>query len=241
MAMIRYEWAIKAREAIHVKRLCVSLASVLAAMSCASPGPLNRAALRASQPRTILATLPPIPAFRGRTSTIAGATAPLALLGMAVGSELEVSEGKKARAKHLYDPADAISAALMKGMVRRFSLNVVDAGKQETLGTSAGELSREYKDVDLVLDVRTSDWGFVPIRMGHYGILYEGTLRLIDTRNQSVIAEGSCTFHPADSEDSPSYDELMAADAALLKARFRALTQFCADDYRTRILGLYGQ
>jgi hypothetical protein len=64
---------------------------------------------------------------------------------------------------------------------------------------------------------------------------------LIDTRSRTVIAEGNCAFHPADSDDAPSHDELMAADVTLLKARFRALTQLCADDLRTRILGLYGR
>jgi hypothetical protein len=62
---------------------------------------------------------------------------------------------------------------------------------------------------------------------------------LIHTRNRTVLAEGFCSVHPADAEDSPTYDQLTANDAALVKARLRALTAFCAEDYPTRILGLY--
>jgi hypothetical protein len=162
-------------------------------------------------------------------------------LGALVGEELAKTDAKTMRARRLYDPADAITAVLMKGMAKRFTLQVVDTGGVLTKGLSAGELSREFPGSDLVLDVRTTDWGFVPVRIGHYGVLYEGSLSLIDTRSKAVIAEGQCTGRPVDAGESPSYDELMANDAAVLKDKFRGIEEYCADDYRTRILGLFGQ
>jgi hypothetical protein len=223
-----------------MERLLTALV-VLLCLSCATPGPLNRAALRASHPRTILATLPPIPAFQGRTSQAEIAGALTGLVGLIVTDRMAEAEGKKARARQILDPADLITAVLMRGLAKRYALQVLDAGNVETSGTSAGELSREYASSDLVLDVRTSDWGFTPTRLGHYDIYYEGSVSLIDTRNKTVLAEGTCVSHPIDGEAAPSYEELMARDAALLKAKFRGLVMFCADDYRTRILGLYGQ
>lgn len=74
--------------------------------------------------------------------------------------------------------------------------------------------------------------------MGHYGVTYRGTLRLIDTRTRTLIAEGNCTSLPVDSTDAPDYEELLAHNARLLKAALTTLEQFCTDDYRTRILGV---
>jgi hypothetical protein len=215
-------------------------ALVALAASCATPGPLNRAALRATHPRTIVAALGPTPAFRGKTSSAQGGVAMLGLLGLLVGEGFAQAEGRKLEASHLYDPADAITAAIMKRMATRFSLQTIDGGNAVDLDSSAGELSRKYARSDLVLDVRTADWGFAPTRLGHYAIFYEGTLRLVDTRNQTILAEGACNYHPVDDEDAPTYDQLTAGNAAIIKSQFRALVSFCIDDYRTRILGLFG-
>jgi hypothetical protein len=70
---------------------------------------------------------------------------------------------------------------------------------------------------------------------------YDGSLRLIDTRNQTVIAHGICLYQPDDDPNAPTYDELMANDAAVLRAGLTAMMKYCLDDYRTRILGLYDQ
>ncbi len=140
------------------------------AASCARPGPLplNRAALRASQPRTILATLPPYPPFwkSYRKRTFLG----FPLLGAAIGEAAAEEEGRKVQSLGVKDPADAIGAVLMGGLVKRFALQVPDVGKTQTRGTSAEELSGEYQHTDLVLDVRTTRWGVSPTSATRYAI-----------------------------------------------------------------------
>lgn len=158
-----------------------------------------------------------------------------------VSESVAEAEATRVRSKGVIDPADVIQAVLKRGLVNRFALQVLDEGKIQTRGTSAQELAREYPHADLVLDVRTSDWGMLPTSATRYAIFYEGTLRLIDTRRQAIIAEGSCTFRPGKQSHDPSYDALMWQDATILKEKLQTAIQYCVDDYRTRVLGLTTQ
>jgi hypothetical protein len=63
-------------------------------------------------------------------------------------------------------------------------------------------------------------------------------VRLIDARTGRVLAEGICSQHPVTS-DGPTYDQLLANDAVLLKQMLGSIAESCSDDYRKRILGLY--
>jgi hypothetical protein len=208
--------------------------------SCASRGPmpLNRAALRVTKPRTIVATLRPVPPFKGHTSGngLAGA---FGLIGVVILESMAESEGRSVRSRGVADPADTLVTALMPRMAKRFSLEILDSGKAQTRGISAKDLSREYGKADLVLDVRTHQWGFAPTSIGRYGMRYEGSLQLVDTRNQAVIAQGTCMYQSGEDPDAPTYDEMMANDAAVLRASLSAMVNYCLDDYRKRILGLY--
>ena len=75
--------------------------------------------------------------------------------------------------------------------------------------------------------------------MGRYGATYDGTLRLIETRTGNVLAEGFCSFHPAESDDAPTRAQLLAGKGFVLKQMLQSIVDFCSDDYRTRILGPY--
>jgi hypothetical protein len=222
---------------------CLAFAALMVcATNCASPGPmpLNRAALRASQPRTIVATVPPVPSFKGHTSG-SGVAAAFGLVGLAIMEGMAESEGKAVRSRGVVDPADPMVSALMPRLAKRFSLEILDSGTAKTRGKSATQLSREYGKADLVLDIRTHQWGFGPTGMGRYGMRYDGSLQLIDSRNQTVIAHGICQYQPDDDPNAPTYDQLMANDAAVLRASLTAMMNYCLDDYRKRILGLYDQ
>lgn len=249
------------------------LGAACASTTTPPPGPLNRAALRASQPRSIVATNPPPAPFEGETSL--GNALPFVLgpVGWALRGDQANAEGEEVKYKQVYDPAAAMRRELVNGLSKRFSLQIVEAeeikprvvpvsvppsvprdpeanGEPPTSPASrpityqplpVAEVARLHGDVDLVLEIRTDQWGFAPVRLGHYGITYRGTLRLIDTRTRTLVAEGNCISLPVDSPDAPSYDELLAKNAMLLKAGLTSLEQFCTEDYRTRILGLYGQ
>jgi len=73
-----------------------------------------------------------------------------------------------------------------------------------------------------------------------YAVRYYGTLQLIDNRTKTIVADGKCSSFLVDGKGIPTYSELVQDDAALLKEELQAAAEFCIDDYRTRILGLYG-
>lgn len=218
----------------------VLFTSVGCGSSTPLPGRLNRAALRASHPRSLRGATPPVPQFRGLTSSSAMLGA-FSLTGALIRDVIARDEGDRVQAAGAYDPAVAIKVELAKTLAKQFSLEVVEPSPGAAASDDDVEdLADRNKDVDLLLEVGTEAWGFVPVHAGAYGISYEGTLRLIDTRSRALIADGECTCSPSNSADAPNYEQLLARDAALLKDMFRSLERYCTDGYRTRILGIVG-
>jgi hypothetical protein len=210
---------------------------------CAETDPgllvLNRSALRASKPRTLAIARAGAADFTAETSSAGLAGAAFGPLGGALADSASRGRGEDLiRDRRLSDPALGISTALEQALAGRFSLQVVpDSGV--VAESSVEGLIAQFRGADLILDVRTSQWGFVPTSMGRYGATYDGTMRLIDTRAGKVIAEGFCAFHPVPIDSAPTSDELLANGAEALKQMLSSITEVCADDYRTRILGLY--
>jgi hypothetical protein len=210
---------------------------VLVAGCAATPQTLNRSALRASNPRTLIAVRSPTPSFRAITSgdalLAALFTPPLIALAIAAGG---VGGSVIARSDALEDPAVVISRRLAEALSRKYALRVLGSVIQ---AASPGDRAVQYRSADLVLEVRTSHWGFQPTAMGRYGATYDGTLTLIDMRTDTVLVEGVCSFHPVDTSDAPTRDDLLAGKGTVLKQMIQSIAEFCSDDYRTRILGLY--
>jgi formylglycine-generating enzyme required for sulfatase activity len=60
-------------------------------------------------------------------------------------------------------------------------------------------------------------------------------MRLRDIRTKKVLAEAVCSSHPAKGD---SVGELAADNGAGLRDVVGDVAEFCADDYRHRVLGL---
>jgi hypothetical protein len=212
-----------------------------------SPHTLNRAALRATKPRTLVVLKSPTPQLVAWTP---GQGVLIALFGPAGWGLAEATSRASGtsltKRAELDDPTVAIASRLALALAKRFSLEtsykdgVIRDGYGAPLELTPERLAEAFPGSDLVLDVRTTDWGFHPTSMGdRYGATYDGTVRLVDTRTRAVLAEGICVFHPLDGSDGPTRDQLLAKNADVLKQQLTSITDFCADDYRTRILGLY--
>lgn len=140
---------------------------------------------------------------------------------------------------------------------KRFSLEIITAKpkppppRQFTANTYSGNpLPRPQAETfdepsknggptpDLALDVRTTKWGIVGTRWGHYAIDYAATLTLTDLRSGKVLAEGICDGAPLDDPKNPTLDELTQAGPEKLRAMVNDAGTFCYEDFRQRVLGL---
>ena len=196
-------------------------------------GALNRTALRASRPRSIALAKTRSVVFDG---SIGGSMTPGGALNGAIAGAIGAEPPGDYTATlleyRIQDPVIAIRRSIVARMARRFGLSVVS---EEEAG---GEVGAPVA-TDLALAIDTQVWGIIPTRARHYGIRYRGSLQLTDNRTHRVIAEGTCIARPVDGDDSPTMDELRANEGALLKASLAATAEYCIDDYRKRVLGLY--
>jgi hypothetical protein len=80
-------------------------------------------------------------------------------------------------------------------------------------------LIKEYPGVDFLIDTQTLNWMFVyyPSDWTHYRVLYNARLRVIDTKSGKIIGESACKAMQGDEKNPPTYDQLLANQAELLK------------------------
>jgi hypothetical protein len=219
----------------HGARIVV--AYVLAG-GCGGPQfqPLNRTTLRASQPRSIVAANIPLRAFTLDPQASGGRGLINAVMVM---QRADRAAAELRRGRPLTDPALTIRERLLEGMAKRFSLQIVNSGTSETSANSPGELAANYRGVDLILAVRTSDWGIRAVGGGNYGAAYDGEVTLVDGRSGELLARGFCSNHPVSLSGGPGLNSLVEDEAALLHDTIAGITNECVEDYRKRLLGLY--
>ena len=182
--------------------------------------PLNRAALRISQPHTLeVQDLRPV-SFGEKGSTISSYMGVTGAIGTALrtcSNETEVAEMK------LEDPAKAIRAELGPRLSKRFSLQPPPPATTP----------------DLVLEIATTSWMILSSGVGESSFRYEGSIKLTDRRRNAVLAEGVCKIDPIPAAGVRSCEDLVKNNGAALKESLKDVAQFCTEDYRTRLLGLY--
>ena len=160
-----------------------------------------------------------------RFQVYAPLAASLLLFGF-VGAAVESSlDERRLGVVGVHDPAEAIAEAVVDGLAKRFSLTVLDASDLDQGLTP-----------HLMVRVQTIDWGVRNAATGGVGISYEGTMELTDTRTHEVLARAMCVRHPVEGQ---SVGALAANRAAMVRDELRGVAEYCADDYRHRILGLY--
>jgi hypothetical protein len=88
--------------------------------------------------------------------------------------------------------------------------------------------------------VRTINWMFAyfPTAWTRYRVMYSARLRLIDVKRSQVIAEGSCSRIPEETPNAPTFDQLVADKAALLKRELAVAAEHCARVFGTGTLAL---
>jgi hypothetical protein len=216
---------------IAVATACAVGALVLAPAAEAKPKSLNTKAATAMSGQTIAATERPLPDFAAMTATKAG-------LGMA-GAFMMIGYGNAVvRDNHIEDPAVAMGADLVASLATARGATAIEA-KAAVKGHSAGEIAGAAGDARYVVDVSTTYWGYMykSADWGHYYVLYMARLQVIDTATKKVIAEGKCKWKPAKDAKLPNGEEILANQAAEVKAQLNQAREACTAEFKRDVLG----
>ena len=140
------------------------------------------------------------------------------------------------------DPSIEIAETLMAALSKKYSLARVE-GVATRAPVTVEELSKpDYPQADLILAVGTLGWGFGPIGRGQSHVSYSGTLHLIDMRTQSRRRAGHAV-RTTRSPTTTTRNSTMSSQtiSRCSKAGFTRQRRPAADDYRFRILGIFGE
>lgn len=140
----------------------------------------------------------------------------------------------------LQDPASSIGFELLKSLSKKYNIEIIESEKYVE-SNKVSDIIIAHPGVDWILDIETINWNFKPFSKPHrnrYRITYEAKLRLIDTRDKTIVAEGLCS-NPSDLTGlSPGYIELVKNDAERLKYELDLATYNCIDMFKYDILKL---
>lgn len=138
------------------------------------------------------------------------------------------------------DPSVEIAETLTAALSKKYSLARV-RGVVAPAPLSIDDLAKpESPQADVILTIATRRWGFGSIGRGQSHVWYSGMFQLIDMRSKAVVSHGICTYNPPPNDDDPLYDQLVAHNFALLRGWLHQAAETCSDDYRVKVLGIFG-
>ena len=156
------------------------------------------------------------------------------------GGLMMASDGERiVRDFGLADPAVAVSARLTPLGAARYQTSVtVNLSGRDSSSDSVRDLARAAGGHGIVVDVETTSWllGYFPFDWSHYRVKYSARARLIDAGNGTQIARESCDASSGDDVPAPTYDEMLANGAALLKDKLAAAAAACSDTLAKALL-----
>jgi hypothetical protein len=165
-----------------------------------------------------------------------------AMVGV-IGAVMMTTEGNKTVLMNkIADPADAVAESLLHAMQSAQGARIAAAPVAIDSEEPARIAELAKGKARYVLDVRTLMWqmGYFPTDWTHYRVFYTAKARLIDVDTKNVIAEAFCKQLPESNVGAPTFDELLAMNAARLKATNAANAEACADSIGRDMLALQG-
>lgn len=242
--------------AIGLKSICSAFLVASSLLGCAittsPPKSVDRAISEALSSRSPLhiAVYPPSSfEARGEEATPLsglppGSSALEGLLSGLISSWGEIKAGERFRKDfELNDPTlhlrDSVAANLQQRLVKshvRINAAPLDTERPEDLRTRFGD--------SLLLSFKTTTWFFYPANSGafstgnRYGIRYIVRGRLTDTAESRIVWEDECDYVEADADKyGPSFEDLTANDAAILKSMFSKAADYCASGFFEALIG----
>jgi hypothetical protein len=136
------------------------------------------------------------------------------------------------------DPDGYIGEQLGLALQNKYGLSA--AAEVTTLADTMDiqKLAALYPGADYLLDTQTVNWSILyRMNLIRYRVLYAVKVRLIDVHKAKVLAEGFCHRNDEDDPNPPTYDELTANKAELLKSRLRSDADACILELQQKLLG----
>lgn len=185
--------------------------------------------------------------LRGSRLTISKRDAPAfaamtpgkATLGL-LGAAAMIADGNsKIRTNAVADPADSIAKEIASAVAAKNGAKVI-ASNRKASGESSKAIASAYSDADYVIDVRTINWSciYYPMNFARYRVLYSAKLRLIETRTGKVLCEGFHARIPDDKQNAPSYSQLWANNASILKSELAIAARDAVAHFKRETLRL---
>jgi len=218
---------------VELRFLLAATAIGLAACSLQSPLSADAAkTLHGRRLTTLVRRSPPLLPVRSWEWAQSG-------IGMSDAGERLVRENQ------ISDPALYIARELGSRIEHRYRL-IVSPPSRAAVEDDPTKIGLVAPGADLVLDVWTDSWQVAPTREDDaiYRVRYSVNLRLIDAKVVhpldgklgAVVAQGSCTYVSNTATSGPSFDELLADHARVLKDELDAAAKDCVQDLGSQIL-----
>ena len=215
-------------------RRAALIALFVSATGCSTSWvPLNPTSLKASQPRSIAVV------FARTTGFMAWIPATSVLMmggGAITGAAMALGTGNRiVKDNNIEDPAIVTRRDLFQLLFQKYALAVSPSIQG---GLENEEL--DFGDADLVLNVRTTDWGLEEFAgdSSHARLRYSSRVDLINARTRRSLAQGECEYDAVKGAQTPTFNELLANGAAILKSELSRVERLCFNRFKDRLLGL---
>ena len=149
--------------------------------------------------------------------------------------------GEMVRENGIEDPAIIVEQRIVRHIHAKFGAKgvgrVLDYTEKDK--PSGDEWNAVAGPNSVVVDVETRGWNFwyFAASFSRYRVGYSAVLRLIDGQSGQVLSQYICAVSaPDDSNAAPTYDEMMADRAALLKKMLAERADQCADEMIAKVL-----
>lgn len=214
----------------------IILVGIISGCASTSKQPLTVANAKELRGQKIVQTKRESPSFLARTVG-------RGMFGM-VGVAVMMSVGNSIVAENnISDPAEMIATGLIKELENTYGVKPTNVRISVSTGNVNDVSDAVRAAARYVIDVETRDWGFGPLQYGltRYRSFYMAKVRLIDSVNQVIVADGFCNIFPESAEsdtNAPTYDELLANNASLLKKDLANVAEKCVANLKSEILTL---
>lgn len=210
----------------------LALLPLLAACTTLHRAPIASETVKSFQPGARVAV------SRYPISDFAAMTPGKAVFGV-IGAAAMISEGNTfIKNNQVPDPAIAISEGLRNALIEKYQMIAASTSDAPLRDDNIDTIIKNYAVSDFIVDVKTINWLYVymPVNWDSYHVHYVARARLIDVKNNRIVAEDFCSRIPKELGDAVSQQKLTENHGHVLKSKLSSYAAGCANELAKRML-----